>query len=120
MFSIIALEFFKLQPEENGYLMAFLGIVQMVTCARVQLTRVRSLCSYQRDPTICSGRPGTRDREDDCEVLRELAAASVRRGFCSGGAGSGTLTCTYGHVYKPRQPTAERESVYSIMEPLPL
>ncbi|XP_056870777.1 solute carrier family 22 member 18 isoform X2 [Takifugu flavidus] len=30
MFSIIALEFFKLQPEENGYLMAFFGIVQMV------------------------------------------------------------------------------------------
>lgn len=30
MFSIIALEFFKLQPEQNGYLMAYLGIVQMV------------------------------------------------------------------------------------------
>ncbi|XP_040890716.1 solute carrier family 22 member 18 [Toxotes jaculatrix] len=30
MFSIIALEFFKLQPEENGYLMAYFGVVQMV------------------------------------------------------------------------------------------
>ncbi|XP_036952644.1 solute carrier family 22 member 18 [Acanthopagrus latus] len=30
MFSIIALEFFKLTPEENGYLMAYFGIAQMV------------------------------------------------------------------------------------------
>nr|XP_020480836.1 solute carrier family 22 member 18 isoform X2 [Monopterus albus] len=30
MFSIIALDFFKLQPQENGYLMAYFGIVQMV------------------------------------------------------------------------------------------
>lgn len=30
MFSIIALEFFKLEPEQNGYLMAYFGIVQMV------------------------------------------------------------------------------------------
>lgn len=30
MFSIIVLEFFKLGPEENGYLMAYFGIVQMV------------------------------------------------------------------------------------------
>ncbi|XP_030581537.1 solute carrier family 22 member 18 isoform X2 [Archocentrus centrarchus] len=30
MFSIIALDFFKLQPEENGYLMAYFGIIQMV------------------------------------------------------------------------------------------
>ncbi|XP_076003013.1 solute carrier family 22 member 18 isoform X2 [Genypterus blacodes] len=30
MFSIIAINFFKLQPEENGYLMAYFGIVQMV------------------------------------------------------------------------------------------
>uniref|UniRef100_A0A8C5EHK6 Organic cation transporter-like protein 2 n=1 Tax=Gouania willdenowi TaxID=441366 RepID=A0A8C5EHK6_GOUWI len=30
MFSIIALEFFKLQPQQNGYLMAYFGIVQMV------------------------------------------------------------------------------------------
>ncbi|XP_070757925.1 solute carrier family 22 member 18 isoform X1 [Enoplosus armatus] len=30
MFSIIALDFFKLQPEQNGYLMAYFGIVQMV------------------------------------------------------------------------------------------
>nr|XP_046251456.1 solute carrier family 22 member 18 isoform X2 [Scatophagus argus]XP_046251465.1 solute carrier family 22 member 18 isoform X2 [Scatophagus argus] len=30
MFSIIVLDFFKLQPEENGYLMAYFGIVQMV------------------------------------------------------------------------------------------
>ncbi|XP_070820991.1 solute carrier family 22 member 18 [Chaetodon trifascialis] len=30
MFSIIALEFFKLQPEQNGYLMAYFGIAQMV------------------------------------------------------------------------------------------
>uniref|UniRef100_A0A671VRX0 Organic cation transporter-like protein 2 n=1 Tax=Sparus aurata TaxID=8175 RepID=A0A671VRX0_SPAAU len=29
MFSIIALEFFKLTPEENGYLMAYFGIGQM-------------------------------------------------------------------------------------------
>ncbi|KAM9409723.1 solute carrier family 22 member 18 [Pholidichthys leucotaenia] len=29
MFSIIAMEFFKLQPDQNGYLMAYLGIVQM-------------------------------------------------------------------------------------------
>ncbi|GLD55790.1 solute carrier family 22 member 18 isoform X1, partial [Lates japonicus] len=30
MFSIIALEFFKLEPEQNGYLMAYFGIAQMV------------------------------------------------------------------------------------------
>ncbi|XP_022057743.2 solute carrier family 22 member 18 [Acanthochromis polyacanthus] len=30
MFSIIVLEFFKLDPEQNGYLMAYFGIVQMV------------------------------------------------------------------------------------------
>lgn len=30
MFSIIALEVFKLEPQQNGYLMAFLGITQMV------------------------------------------------------------------------------------------
>uniref|UniRef100_A0A8D3A5M5 Organic cation transporter-like protein 2 n=1 Tax=Scophthalmus maximus TaxID=52904 RepID=A0A8D3A5M5_SCOMX len=30
MFSVIAMEFFKLQPEQNGYMMAYLGIVQMV------------------------------------------------------------------------------------------
>ncbi|XP_037550528.1 solute carrier family 22 member 18 [Nematolebias whitei] len=30
MFSIIALDFFKLEPEQNGYLMAYFGIVQMV------------------------------------------------------------------------------------------
>lgn len=30
MFSIIALEFFKLTPEQNGYLMAYFGIVQMI------------------------------------------------------------------------------------------
>ncbi|XP_060914766.1 solute carrier family 22 member 18 [Labrus mixtus] len=30
MFSIIALEFFKLEPQQNGYLMAYFGIVQMV------------------------------------------------------------------------------------------
>uniref|UniRef100_A0A668AU25 Organic cation transporter-like protein 2 n=1 Tax=Myripristis murdjan TaxID=586833 RepID=A0A668AU25_9TELE len=30
MFSIIAMNFFKLQPEQNGYLMAYLGILQMV------------------------------------------------------------------------------------------
>ncbi|TKS70458.1 Solute carrier family 22 member 18 [Collichthys lucidus] len=29
MFSIIALDFFKLQPEQNGYLMAYFGIVNM-------------------------------------------------------------------------------------------
>ncbi|KAM4593172.1 solute carrier family 22 member 18 [Odontesthes bonariensis] len=30
MFSIIALDFFKLQPQQNGYLMAYFGIIQMV------------------------------------------------------------------------------------------
>lgn len=30
MFSIIALEVFKLEPQQNGYLMAFFGITQMV------------------------------------------------------------------------------------------
>ncbi|CAG5849157.1 unnamed protein product [Menidia menidia] len=30
MFSIIALDFFKLEPQQNGYLMAYFGIVQMV------------------------------------------------------------------------------------------
>lgn len=30
MFSIIALDFFKLQPKENGYLMAYFGIASMV------------------------------------------------------------------------------------------
>lgn len=30
MFSIISMNFFQLQPEQNGYLMAYFGIVQMV------------------------------------------------------------------------------------------
>lgn len=30
MFSVMALQLFKLGPEQNGYLMAYLGIVQMV------------------------------------------------------------------------------------------
>ncbi|KAM7405738.1 hypothetical protein PAMP_000165 [Pampus punctatissimus] len=30
MFSIIAMEFFKLQPEQNGYLMAYFGLLSMV------------------------------------------------------------------------------------------
>ncbi|XP_061671701.1 solute carrier family 22 member 18 isoform X2 [Syngnathoides biaculeatus] len=30
MFSIIAMEFFKLTPEENGYIMAYFGIAQLV------------------------------------------------------------------------------------------
>ncbi|CAK6971542.1 solute carrier family 22 member 18 [Scomber scombrus] len=30
MFSVIAMEFFKLEPEQNGYLMAYFGIVSMV------------------------------------------------------------------------------------------
>ncbi|XP_074522691.1 solute carrier family 22 member 18 [Halichoeres trimaculatus] len=30
MFSIIALEFFKLEPQQNGYLMAYFGVVQML------------------------------------------------------------------------------------------
>ena len=30
MFSVIALDFFKLLPEQNGYMMAYFGIVQMV------------------------------------------------------------------------------------------
>ncbi|XP_024863961.1 solute carrier family 22 member 18 [Kryptolebias marmoratus] len=40
MFSIIALDFFKLEPKENGYLMAYFGIVQMVVQGAVigQLT----------------------------------------------------------------------------------
>lgn len=65
MFSIITLEFFHLQPEENGYLMAFFGIVQMVNCACVQLTRVGFWGSDRLNPTLCSGGPGRRDRQDD-------------------------------------------------------
>lgn len=98
MFSIIALEFFKLQPEENGYLMAFFGIVQMVNAAGVQLTHVRYLGSHRYNPKFRSGHSGGRDRSDDCEVLRELAAASVGRGFCFGGTGPGTHT--HVHVQK--------------------
>jgi len=30
MFSIIAINFFELKAEQNGYLMAYFGIVQMV------------------------------------------------------------------------------------------
>lgn len=58
MFSIIALEFFKLQPEENGYLMAFFGIAQMVNCAGVRLTGVRcfGLVSTQPDDLLRSSR----------------------------------------------------------------
>lgn len=52
MFSIIALEFFKLEPEQNGYLMSFFGIVQMVNCAGVQLTRARVSGSYQHNPAL--------------------------------------------------------------------
>lgn len=37
MFSIIALEFFKLQPEQNGYLMAYFGIVQMVSVTHIEI-----------------------------------------------------------------------------------
>lgn len=102
MFSIIALEFFKLEPEQNGYLMAFFGIVQMVNCGGVWLPRVRFLGSYQHN-LVCSGRSGSCDRQDDCQVLGELAAASVRRGFCFGRTGSGTHTCTYAQTYRPNK-----------------
>lgn len=30
MFSVIAMNFFQLAPEQNGYLMAYFGIVSMV------------------------------------------------------------------------------------------
>lgn len=103
MFSIIALEFFKLQPEQNGYLMAYFGIVQMVNCTVVQLTHVAFLVLHRYDSTICSGRSGSRDRSDDRKVLRELAAASVCRGLCFGGTGSGTRTHVQAHLYMHEQ-----------------
>lgn len=37
MFSIIALDFFKLEPEQNGYLMAYFGIVQMVSVTQSEI-----------------------------------------------------------------------------------
>lgn len=37
MFSTIALEFFKLQPEQNGYLMAYFGIIQMVSLTQIEI-----------------------------------------------------------------------------------
>lgn len=37
MFSIIALDFFKLEPEQNGYLMAYFGIVQMVSVTQIEI-----------------------------------------------------------------------------------
>lgn len=36
MFSIIALDIFKLKPEQNGYLMAYFGIVQMVRVVQTE------------------------------------------------------------------------------------
>lgn len=35
MFSIIAINFFQLQPEQNGYLMAYFGVMQMVRLSGV-------------------------------------------------------------------------------------
>lgn len=69
-----------------------------VNTAGVQLTHVRYLGSYRYNPKFCSDHSGGRDRSDDCEVLRELAAASVGRGFCFGGTGPGTHT--HVHVQK--------------------
>lgn len=103
MFSIIALEFFKLQPEQNGYLMAFFGIVQMVNCAGVQVAHVAFLVLRRYESTICSGRSGSRDRSDDRKVLRELAAASVCRGLCFGGTGPGTCTHVHAHLHTHEQ-----------------
>lgn len=37
MFSIIALDFFKLQPEQNGYLMAYFGIASMVSVVQIEI-----------------------------------------------------------------------------------
>lgn len=48
MFSIIALEFFKLQPEQNGYLMAYFGIVQMVRLKSKMNWRILAFSSFLR------------------------------------------------------------------------
>lgn len=40
MFSIISIEFFNLRPEQNGYLMAYFGIVQMVS-DHIQILKLR-------------------------------------------------------------------------------
>lgn len=37
MFSIIALDFFKLKPEQNGYLMAYFGIASMVSVTQMEM-----------------------------------------------------------------------------------
>lgn len=53
MFSIIALEFFKLQPEQNGYLMAYFGIVQMVSLTQVEIqVKVIIMCAVCGDISL--------------------------------------------------------------------
>jgi len=37
MFSVITLDFFKLRPEQNGYLMAYFGVASMVSAAAAQI-----------------------------------------------------------------------------------
>lgn len=52
MFSIIALEFFKLQPEQNGYLMAYFGIVQMVRLKSKMIWCILAFSSFLRFVTL--------------------------------------------------------------------
>ena len=49
MFSIIAMNFFQLAAEQNGYLMAYFGVVQMVS---------------SEAPWECSSTPATIDVEE--------------------------------------------------------
>lgn len=77
MFSIIAMEFLKLQPEENGYLMAYLGILQMVGGQRKNTHIFMPLRHGDvglRDEvckisSVCSGYSGRSDWPADGEVL---------------------------------------------------
>lgn len=75
MFSIIALEVFKLEPQQNGYLMAFFGITQMVIQGAVigRLTASFSetsllLCSIAGDVLVGLGQAYTQTVTQFCFV----------------------------------------------------
>lgn len=45
MFSVVAMETFKLLPEQNGYMMSYVGILTMVSL--IFKTLLKKLCIYK-------------------------------------------------------------------------
>lgn len=52
MFSVIAMNFFKLEAEQNGYLMAYFGVMQMVS-SELHLTLHECVLQKQQIVMMC-------------------------------------------------------------------